>query len=147
MGKTGSNNQKKPPRTLWYYYGIVCLIVLLFNWLIMPMILSSQVRTTTYSDFMDSLEADTVLEVQFSETEIRYTTEENGRVRHFKTGVVDNPQLPQRLQERNSLRGRNSGDTESVAFHFAKLRVAHPDFQPDRQTNQQKPERKNGPAA
>jgi cell division protease FtsH len=100
MGKTGSNNQKKPPRTLWYYYGIVCLIVLLFNWLIMPMILSSQVRTTTYSDFMDSLEADTVLEVQFSETEIRYTTEENGRVRHFKTGVVDNPQLPQRLQEK-----------------------------------------------
>lgn len=41
-----------------------------------------------------------VKQVQFSDTEIKYVTEEGGYIRYYKTGVVDNPQLPQMLQER-----------------------------------------------
>ncbi|NMD44349.1 MAG: ATP-dependent zinc metalloprotease FtsH, partial [Clostridiales bacterium] len=61
---------------------------------------SSTVRTTTYFDFINSIEAGEVQEVQFLDTEIRYTKIENGQLRIFKTGIVDNPELPQMLQEK-----------------------------------------------
>ncbi len=100
MNNTESNKDNKIPRNLLYYYGIVSVIVLIFNLMIMPMIMSKQVQTTTYFDFMNSIEAGEVKEVQFSDTEITYTKEEDGKLRLFKTGVVDNPQLLQVLQEK-----------------------------------------------
>lgn len=66
----------------------------------MPMISSHQVQTTTYFDFMNSVEAGEVKQVYFSDTEISYTKEIDGQTRYFKTGIVDNPQLPQILQEK-----------------------------------------------
>jgi cell division protease FtsH len=93
-------NPKKVPRSLLYYYGIAILIILIFNLVIMPAFLSRQVQTTTYFDFINSIEADEVQEVQFLDTEIRYTKIENGQLRIFKTGIVDNPELPQMLQEK-----------------------------------------------
>ncbi len=93
-------NPKKMPRSLLYYYGIAFLIILIFNLVIMPAFLSRQVRTTTYFDFINSIEAGEVQEVQFLDTEIRYTKIENGQLRIFKTGIVDNPELPQMLQEK-----------------------------------------------
>ena len=93
-------NPKKMPRSLLYYYGIAILIILIFNLVIMPAFLSRQVQTTTYFDFINSIEADEVQEVQFLDTEIRYTKIENGQLRIFKTGIVDNPELPQMLQEK-----------------------------------------------
>lgn len=93
-------NPKKMPRPLIYYYGIAILVILIFNMVIMPAFLSRQVRTTTYYDFINSIEAGEVQEVQFTDTEIRYTKEENGQLRIYKTGVVDNPELPQMLQEK-----------------------------------------------
>ncbi|HHW93977.1 MAG TPA: ATP-dependent zinc metalloprotease FtsH [Clostridiaceae bacterium] len=100
MGNVDSNNQKKRPRGLWYYYGIVLLVVLVFNLMIMPMIMSRRVATTTYTEFMDAVEAGEVTQVQLSETEIRYSIEEDGYVRYCKTGVVDDPQLPHILREK-----------------------------------------------
>lgn len=93
-------NPKKMPRSLLYYYGIAILIILIFNLVIMPAFLSRQVQTTTYFDFINSIEAGEVQEVQFLDTEIRYTKIENGQLRIFKTGIVDNPELPQMLQEK-----------------------------------------------
>jgi cell division protease FtsH len=93
-------NPKKMPRSLLYYYGVAVLIILIFNLVIMPAFLSRQVRTTTYFDFINSIEAGEVQEVQFLDTEIRYTKIENGQLRIFKTGIVDNPKLPQMLQEK-----------------------------------------------
>lgn len=95
-----SPNPKKMPRSLLYYYGVAFLIILIFNLVIMPAFLSRQVRTTTYFDFINSIEAGEVQEVQFLDTEIRYTKIENGQLRIFKTGIVDNPELPQMLQEK-----------------------------------------------
>lgn len=93
-------NPKKMPRSLLYYYGVAFLVILIFNMVIMPAFLSRQVRTTTYFDFINSIEAGEVQEVQFLDTEIRYTKIENGQPRIFKTGIVDNPELPQMLQEK-----------------------------------------------
>lgn len=100
MGQTDSNDRGRKPRKIWYYYAIVWLVVLVFNLMIMPKVMSRRVITATYTDFMDALEADEVKQVQFSSTEINYTIEKGGHVQYFKTGVVDNPQLPQILREK-----------------------------------------------
>ena len=63
-------------------------------------------QTTTYFDFIKSVEAGEVKQVQFSNTEITYT-KEDGKLHLFKTGVVDNPQLPQILGKRNRLHRRD----------------------------------------
>ncbi len=100
MQDKGPKSPNKIRKTLLYYYGITLLIVFLFNFAIMPMILSNQVQTTTYYDFMKAIEADEVTGVQFSNTEIMYSKEEDGQTRYFKTGIVDNPDLPKLLQEK-----------------------------------------------
>ncbi len=101
MGDTSSNDQKRRPRSLLYYYGIVFLVVVLFNLIVMPLISARQIVTTTYSDFIRSVNAGEVTQVLFSDTEIQYVKEaEGGYVSYFKTGVVDNPELPKILQEK-----------------------------------------------
>lgn len=100
MQNTDSNKQNRPPRTIWYYYGFVLLAVLVFNMVIYPMIAARQVRTTTYNEFINSVDAGEVTHVQLSSTEINYVKEIDGAMYYFKTGVVDNPQLPQILHEK-----------------------------------------------
>ena len=36
MGSTNSNDGRRRPRRLWYYYAIVWLVVLVFNLMVMP---------------------------------------------------------------------------------------------------------------
>lgn len=100
MKETSSNNGNKIPKTLMFYYGIAILVILFFNLVIMPKILSYRVQTTTYFDFMNSVESGDVKEVYISDTEINYMKEIDGQPFYFKTGIVDNPQLPQILQEK-----------------------------------------------
>ncbi len=100
MKETSSNNGNKIPKTLMFYYGIAILVILIFNLVIMPKILSYRVQTTTYFDFMKSVESGDVKEVYISDTEINYMKEIDGQPFYFKTGIVDNPQLPQILQEK-----------------------------------------------
>lgn len=99
MENTNNNNEKKPA-SIWSYYGLVILIVLFFNLVIFPWMSSRQVQLTTYSDFINAVEAGEVEGVQLSSTEIIYTKEEGGRLSYYKTGVVDNPNLAQTLQEK-----------------------------------------------
>ncbi len=99
MKDTNSTNRNKIPRTLLYYYGIAMLVVFLFNWLFVPMYMSRQVQTTSYSDFIAAVEAGDVEQVHFTDTQITYTKEANGKIYYFKTGIVDNPSLVQLLQE------------------------------------------------
>ena len=100
MKDTNSTNRNRIPRTLLYYYGIAVLAVFLFNWLFVPLYASRQVQTTSYSDFIAAVEAGDVEQVHFTDTQINYTKEEGGKILYFKTGIVDNPSLPQLLQEK-----------------------------------------------
>ena len=47
------NEVKRPKKPLIYYYSIVVLILLLFNFLAMPWIAQRQVREVDYGTFMD----------------------------------------------------------------------------------------------
>ncbi|HPX33355.1 MAG TPA: ATP-dependent zinc metalloprotease FtsH [Erysipelotrichaceae bacterium] len=100
MEEKKSSNRNRISRTLLYYYSIAMLAIFLFNWLFVPMYMSRQVQTTSYSDFIAAVEAGDVEQVHFTDTQINYTKEKDGKIYYFKTGIVDNPSLPQLLQEK-----------------------------------------------
>ncbi|NLL64115.1 MAG: ATP-dependent zinc metalloprotease FtsH, partial [Ruminococcaceae bacterium] len=114
MENKNTDDRGRRPRKIWYYYALVWIIVLIFNLMILPMIISRRVVTTTYTDFMNALEADEVTEVQFSATEINYVIERDGRVGYFKTGVIDDPQLPQLLRNKGVTYAAEIPETPSL---------------------------------
>ena len=88
---------KSPKKPLIYYYGIVLLIILLFNILIMPMLAQGQVVEVDYGTFMDMIEAKKIGTVQVEDNQILFTDKESAVV--YKTGVMEDPTLTERLHD------------------------------------------------
>ena len=51
---------KSPKRSLLYYYGIVLIVLLLFNMIVSPMLMQRQVVDTDYGTFMRMIEDGTI---------------------------------------------------------------------------------------
>ena len=66
---------KPPKRPLIFYYCVVMLILLLFNFLAMPWMAKQQVQEVDYSTFMDMAENHELgqVEVQEEENQIVFT--------------------------------------------------------------------------
>lgn len=91
---------KRPNVTMAKYVGVVLIIMLVFNTILMPMIMKRQVRETSYSHFLDSLDKGIVKLVQLQPSEINYITEENEYQQIYRTGVIDDPTLVPALREK-----------------------------------------------
>ena len=90
---------KKPKKPLIYYYVIVLAILMLFNLLFMPWVVGRQVKEVGYETFMQMTEEENIgrVEIDREENEITFTDKEETAV--YKTGMVDDPDLTQRLYE------------------------------------------------
>ena len=88
---------KSPKKPLIYYYGIVLLIIFLFNILIMPMLAQGQVVEVDYGTFMDMIEAKKIGTVQVEDNQILFTDKESAVV--YKTGAMEDPTLTERLHD------------------------------------------------
>lgn len=88
---------KPPKKPLIYYYGIVLIIIFLFNILITPMLMRGQVIEVDYGTFMNMMEEKDIGSVQIEENQILFTDKENTMV--YKTGVMNDPALTQRLYD------------------------------------------------
>ena len=88
---------KSPKKPLIYYYGIVLLIIFLFNILITPMLAQGQVVEVDYGTFMDMIEAKKIGTVQVEDNQILFTDKESAVV--YKTGVMEDPTLTERLHD------------------------------------------------
>ena len=64
---------RSPKKPLIYYYGIVLLIILLFNLLVTPMLARSQVVEVGYGTFMDMIEEKDIGVVQVEDDQILFT--------------------------------------------------------------------------
>ncbi len=100
MANQPNDKKNKNVKSALSYYGTVFLIIILFNWLVAPLLFSPRVVTTTYSQFLEDLKAGQITEVQLSDDEIVYVVTEDEKKQYFKTGVVDNPALPEMLYEK-----------------------------------------------
>lgn len=88
---------KSPKKPLLYYYGIVLLIILLFNLLVTPMLSRSQVSEVGYGTFMDMIENKEIGVVQVEDSQILFTDKNGETV--YRTGPMEDPTLTQRLYE------------------------------------------------
>ena len=97
------NEVKKPQKPIFYFYGIVMLIIILFNTLAMPMLAQMQVKEVDYGTFMTMTENKEIGRVDVQDNQIVFTDLEDEQI--YKTGVMDDPGLVDRLH--------NSGATFS----------------------------------
>ena len=88
---------KEPRKPLLYYYGIVLLIVLLFNLLVGPLLSQQQVVEVGYGTFMDMIDEGNIGLVQVEDTQIIFTDKERTTV--YQTTPREDPTLAQRLHE------------------------------------------------
>ncbi|MBM6694591.1 ATP-dependent metallopeptidase FtsH/Yme1/Tma family protein [Pseudoflavonifractor capillosus] len=88
---------KSPKKPLIYYYGIVLLIILLFNLLITPLLSRQQVTEVDYGTFMDMIDDKDIGSVQVEDSQILFTDKEDTVV--YKTSPMEDPTLAQRLHE------------------------------------------------
>ena len=93
------NEVKKPRKPLLFYYGIVLLVIFLFNFLVMPWIADQQVKEVDYGTFMSMIDEKNIGLVEISELEnqIVFTDKEEKQI--YKTAMVEDPTRTQRLYE------------------------------------------------
>ncbi|MBM6810078.1 ATP-dependent metallopeptidase FtsH/Yme1/Tma family protein [Faecalitalea cylindroides] len=92
------NKQKKP---LYWYYFIVLIILLLLDFVFIPMYTNSRIEQTSYSSFLNQIEEKKVDEVQIENTDIYYTLKNDDNDKTYQTGVMNDPDLVNRLQDAN----------------------------------------------
>ena len=87
----------KPKRMLRNFYLVALAVLLVLNMVIMPMIMNAQVKETDYGTFMTMTNEGNIGLVQIVETEnyIMFTDKEEKQV--YKTGIVNDPGLTERL--------------------------------------------------
>lgn len=88
---------KSPKRPLIYYYGIVLLVIILFNLIITPMLNRSQVTEVDYGTFMDMIEEKKIGVVEVEDSDIVFTNKDGSKI--YKTGLMEDDTLTQRLYE------------------------------------------------
>ena len=89
------NEVKKPKKPLIYYYGIVLLVVFLFNLLVMPRVLQRQIIETDYGTFLDMIDGKDIGKVEVQQNQILFTNKDGTAI--YKTGLMNDPQLVDRL--------------------------------------------------
>ncbi len=90
------NNQKKP---LYRYYIIILLIIMALNYFVFPSLLNSKIESTNYSTFLNKIEEKQVDTVQIEDTDIYYTLKDDDSNKTYQTGVMNDADLVNRLDE------------------------------------------------
>ncbi len=90
---------RKPKKPLIFYYGVVLLILLLFNFLAMPWLAQRQVQQVDYGTFIEMADNQELgrVEVQEQDNQILFTNKDNTAI--YKTGMMPDPDLTQRLKD------------------------------------------------
>ena len=91
------NEVKQPKKPLAYYYGIVLVLLLLFNLLVMPMITNAQIKEVDYGTFMSMTEKKEIGRVEIEDNQILFTNKDESQI--YKTGLMDDPERTQRLYD------------------------------------------------
>ena len=88
----------KPPRKpLFYYYGIALVVVLLINFLLVPLVARHAVQEVDYGTFMTMTENKEIGKVEVEDNQIIFTNKDGSKI--YKTGPMNDPDLTQRLYD------------------------------------------------
>ena len=88
----------KPPRKpLFYYYGIALVVLLLINFLLVPLVARHAVQEVDYGTFMTMTENKEIGKVEVEDNQIIFTSKDGSKI--YKTGPMNDPDLTQRLYD------------------------------------------------
>lgn len=90
------NKQKKP---LYRYYMITLIVIMALNLIVLPMFQQSKLETTNYSDFLNKIEEKKIDTVQIENHNIFYTLKKDATDKTYKTGVMNDSDLVNRLDK------------------------------------------------
>ena len=107
---------KSPRKPLIYYYGIVLLVLLLFNLLVTPLLSQRQVQEVDYGTFMSMIDEKNIGEVEVSDSSIVFTDKEGTTV--YETGAMEDPGLTERLYASGAVFAKDIEQTMSPVLSF-----------------------------
>ncbi len=109
---------KNPKRPLVYYYVIVLLIMLVFDFLISPLLFSSATTVTEvdYGTFMAMIEDGEIGEVEVDDEEIYFTDTSGENV--YVTVAMEDPGLTERLYQSGATFSKVATSTTSPIISF-----------------------------
>lgn len=77
---------QSPKKSLFYYYGIALVVLLLFNLIVAPLLAQRRVTEIDYGAFMKMIEEKNIGEVKVEDYEIVFTDKDNKNI--YKTGIM-----------------------------------------------------------
>lgn len=107
---------KSPKKPLIYYYVIVLLVLAAFNFFVSPLLLSRQVTEVDYGTFMSMTENKNIGRVEVEDSQIIFTDKNNDNI--YKTGVMDDPNLTERLYQSGATFSKDIEQTMSPIMSF-----------------------------
>lgn len=107
---------KSPKKPMIYHYGIVLLVMLLFNLFITPLLMRGQVLEVDYGTFMRMIEEKDIGKVEVTDSQIIFTNKENTVI--FTTGAMNDQTLTWRLYESGAQFAKNIEKTMSPLMSF-----------------------------
>ena len=107
---------KSPRKPLIYYYGIVLLVLLLFNLLVTPLLSQRQVQEVDYGTFMSMIDEKNIGEAEVSDSSIVFTDKEGTTV--YETGAMEDPGLTERLYASGAVFAKDIEQTMSPVLSF-----------------------------
>ena len=102
---------KSPKKPLLYYYGIVLLILAVFNIFVAPLLSSQQTKEVDYGTFMSMIDEKNIGTVEIGDSQIVFTDKDNKNL--YETGVMNDPDLAQRLHDAGATFSSDVGRTTS----------------------------------
>ena len=88
---------KPPKKPLIYYYGVTLVVLLLINFLLVPLVARHAVQEVDYGTFMTMTENKEIGQVEVEDNQIIFTNKDGSKV--YKTGPMNDPDLTQRLYD------------------------------------------------
>lgn len=91
------NEVKKPKKSLFYYYCVVTLVLILFNALAMPWLLERRIQKVDYNTFIEMTQKQKIGKVQIKEQDNSIVFTDKDEKNIYKTAMVSDPDLTERL--------------------------------------------------
>lgn len=107
---------KSPKKPLIYYYSIVLLLILIFNFTVAPLIMQVKVKEVDYGTFMQMIKDNNIGSVEIEDSQIIFTDKDEKNI--YKTGAMDDPTLTERLFESGAKFKKDIEKTTSPLLSF-----------------------------
>ena len=107
---------KPPKKPLIYYYGVALVVLLLINFLLVPLVARHAVQEVDYGTFMTMTENKEIGQVEVEDNQIIFTNKDGSKI--YKTGPMNDPDLTQRLYDAGAEYTRDIVEETSPLLSF-----------------------------